>query len=98
MPVQKWSEAQKKLVILELLRGKKGVAELAKEHGMSDAQIYKWRDQALVAIDTCFHGKKATGFKNESSAERDKLLKIIGEQACVIETLKKISEIRSPSL
>jgi len=40
MPVQKWNEAQKKLVVLELLRGKKGVAELAKEHGMSDAQIY----------------------------------------------------------
>ena len=97
MPVQKWNEAQKKLVVLELLRGKKGVAELAKEHGMSDAQIYKWRDQALVAIDTCFHGK-AANFKSEPSAERDKLLKIIGEQACVIETLKKISEIRSPSL
>ena len=97
MPLQKWNEAQKKLVVLELLRGKKSVVELAKEHGMSDAQIYKWRDQALVAIDTCFHGK-ATDFRNESSAERDKLLKIIGEQACVIETLKKISEIRSPSL
>lgn len=97
MPVQKWSEAQKKLVILELLRGKKGVAELAKEHGMSDAQIYKWRDQALLAIDACFQGKSEKD-RGDSSAERDKLLKIIGEQACVIETLKKISEIRSPSL
>jgi|GEM_PF-1193087 len=97
MPVQKWNEAQKKLVVLELLRGKKGVAELAKEHGMSDAQIYKWRDQALVAIDTCFHSK-ATGSAHAFSSERDKLLKIIGEQTRVIETFKKISEIRSPSL
>lgn len=97
MPLQKWNEAQKKLVVLELLRGKKSVVELAKEHGMSDAQIYKWRDQALSAIDTCFQGNNRES-KIDSSAERDKLLKIIGEQACVIETLKKISEIRSPSL
>ena len=97
MPLQKWNEAQKKLVVLELLRGKKSVVELAKEHGMSDAQIYKWRDQALVAIDSCFQGK-STKDRSDSSADRDKLLKIIGEQACVIETLKKISEIRSPSL
>ena len=97
MPVQKWNEAQKKLVVLELLRGKKSVVELAKEHGMSDAQIYKWRDQALVAIDACFEGK-STKHGSDSSGERDKLLKIIGEQACVIETLKKISAIRSPSL
>lgn len=97
MPLQKWSEAQKKLVVLELLRGKKSVIELAKEHGMSDAQIYKWRDQALSAIDTCFQGK-STKDRADTSADRDKLLKIIGEQACVIETLKKISEIRSPSL
>jgi transposase-like protein len=96
MSVQKWSEAQKKLVILELLQGKKSVIELAKEHGMSDGQIYKWKDQALLAIDTCFQNKEVS--KNDFSAERDKLLKIIGEQACVIDTLKKISEIRSPSL
>lgn len=96
MPVQKWNEAQKKLVILELLRGKKSVVELAKEHGMSDAQIYKWRDQALLAIDACFQNKESS--KNDFSAEREKLLKIIGEQTCVIDTLKKISEIRSLSL
>ena len=93
MPKLKWSKEEKKLVVLELLKGGKSVSQLAKERGMSEALIYKWRDQAFKAIDGTFNGnsdKSDNGF----SGERDRLMRIIGEQACVIETLKKISEMR----
>jgi transposase-like protein len=93
MPKLKWSKEEKKLVVLELLKGGKSVGQLTKERGMSEALIYRWRDQAFKAIDGVFNGnggKTVAGF----SWERDRLMRIIGEQACVIETLKKISEIR----
>ena len=101
MPYRKWSDDEKRLVVLELLKGGKSVGQLAKERGMSEPLIYRWRDQALKAIDGVFKGngnKRGSDF----SGERDRLLKIIGEQACVseavivdgIETLKKISEMR----
>ncbi len=93
MPKLKWSKDEKKLVVLELLKGGKSVGQLARERGMSEALIYRWRDQGLKAIEGAFNGN---GSKAERglSGERDRFLKIIGEQACVIETLKKISEIR----
>ena len=93
MPKLKWSKDEKKLVVLELLRGGKSVGQLAKERGMSEALIYRWRDQGLKAIEGAFNGnggKTEPGF----TGERDRLMRIIGEQACVIETLKKISEMR----
>jgi len=94
MPTQKWSKEEKKLVVLELLKGGKSVGQISKERGISDALIYRWRDQALKAIENAFNGNEngtgAAGF----SGERDRLMRIIGEQACVIETLKKISEMR----
>jgi transposase-like protein len=92
MPKRKWDENEKKLVVLELLRNNKSVSEIAKERGISDAMIYKWRDQALKAIQDTFkeNGRaKDVDFRGQ----RDQLLKIIGEQACVTQTLKKISEI-----
>ena len=94
MPKLRWSKEEKKLVVLELLKGGKSVGQIAKERGMSEALIYRWRDQALKAIEGAFNGND--GGKSEAcfSGERDRLLKIIGEQACVIETLKKISEMR----
>ena len=93
MPYRKWSDDDKKLVVLELLKGGKSVGQISKERSVSDALIYKWRDQALKAIEGAFkgNGKKA---ESDCLGERDRLLKIIGEQACVIETLKKISGAR----
>jgi hypothetical protein len=59
---------------------------------MSDALIYRWRDQALKGIEVAFNDRPKT--ESVVSGERDRLMRIIGEQACVIETLKKISEMR----
>jgi len=50
---------------------------------------YRWRDRALQGISETFSNKKRNNQAN-SDAERERLLKIIGEQACVIDTLKKI--------
>jgi len=93
MPYRKWSDDEKKLVVLELLKGGKSVSQISKERGVSDALIYRWRDQALKAIEGAFKGNGSKA-GSDSTGERDRLLKIIGEQACVIETLKKISEMR----
>jgi transposase-like protein len=92
MPKLKWSKEERKLVVLEILRGGKSVGQIAKERGMSDALIYRWRDQALKGIEGAFNDNRKTGAG--FSGERDRLMWIIGEQACVIETLKKISEMR----
>lgn len=94
MPKLKWSKDEKKLVVLEFLKGGKSVGQIAKERGMSDALIYRWRDQALKAIESAFNGNDGGRTGAGFSGERDRLMRIIGEQACVIETLKKISEMR----
>jgi len=39
MPKLKWSTEEKKLVVLELLKGGKSVGQIAKERGMSEAPI-----------------------------------------------------------
>lgn len=93
MPKQKWSDDEKKLVVLELLKGNKSVGQLSKERGISDGLIYRWRDQALKAIEDAFK-ENGRNRGTDFSAERGRFLKIIGEQTCVIETLKKISEMR----
>lgn len=89
MGKKKWTNQEKKLIALELLRGEKTVAQVSKEYGVSDGMVYKWRELAVKAIGRAFNEKPP---EYGSSAERDRLLKIIGEQTCVIETLKKISE------
>jgi len=64
------------LIVLEILKGAKTVNQAAKEHGVSDSLIYRWRDRALQGISEAFSNKKRNDQEN-SDAERERLLKII---------------------
>lgn len=93
MKKQNWTEAEQRLMVLEILKGTKTVGQVAKERGISDSLVYRWRDRALKAVGEAFSDQKRSKRKEGSTAERDRLLKIIGEQACVIDTLKKTSAL-----
>jgi len=46
--VNRWTPTRKAVVIVELLRGGDAV-ELASKHGLSQAQLFAWRDRFLQA-------------------------------------------------
>lgn len=83
----KWSAEEKMAIVLEGIKGGKSVAEICREHKISQALYYRWRDKFLEG------GKKALvngGFEdNVYKAEKERLQKIIGKQAIQIEILKK---------
>ncbi len=95
MKKQNWTEEEKRLMVLEILKGTKTAGQIAKERGISDSLVYRWRDKALKAISESFSDQQRRQRQENSTAERDRLLKIIGEQTCVIDTLKKTSEMLS---
>jgi transposase-like protein len=82
-----WSKVEMKLVVLEMLRSEKSVAQVCKEYGVGETAAYKWKNKALTAIEDSLDKPKKN---NNPTAEKDRLLRIIGEQSLVIDTLKKI--------
>tara|TARA_B100000959_G_C14905665_1_gene592867 strand:+ start:171 stop:458 length:288 start_codon:yes stop_codon:yes gene_type:complete len=91
MNKKKWSPEEKTAIVLEMLKGQKAVTQICKEYGVSDGVVYKWRDDALEAIQSSLSDKR----KNNNvsvEAEKDRLLKIIGQQTVVIDYQKKISQ------
>lgn len=91
MSHKKWSPEEKMAIVLEMLKGQKPVTQLCKEYGVSDSVVYKWRDDALEAVQRSLSDRRK-GTKISSEAEKDRLLKIIGQQAVVIDYQKKISQ------
>jgi len=87
-----WKPEEKMAVILEGLKGR-GVRDLCREYGISDGQYYKWREEALSGMKKALVNKrhKSNG-ENSWEAERNRLLKIIGEQQMIIDLQKKISK------
>ena len=89
---KKWTTDEKLAIVLDGFKGRV-VREICKEYGISDAQYYKWRDEALNMLKEGFKDRRQKGHRNQSAeAERNRLLKIIGEQHVIIDIQKKISE------
>ena len=86
-----WKPEEKLAVVMDGLRGRP-VREICTEYGISDAQYYKWRDEALRAMQGAFQDKRTKTYSDSSlEAERNRLLKIIGEKELIIELQKKIT-------
>ena len=88
---KEWKPEEKLAVVLDGLRGRP-VREICREYGINDNQYYKWRESALNALKTAFSDKRRKGNRNGVEADRNRLLKIIGEQQLIIDLQKKISQ------
>lgn len=78
-------------IVMEGIKERKSIAEICRTHGISQTLFYRWREQFFEG------GKKGltNGKTGEAAyrAEIEKLQKIIGKQAIVIDTLKKTDEM-----
>jgi transposase-like protein len=89
MKPRKHSPDEKLSVVLEILKSGKSISQICKEHHIHDSLAYRWRDEALEGMK---HGLSQKKPKQTPSADRERLLKIIGQQTVIIDFQKKISE------
>ncbi|CAM4409142.1 transposase [Deinococcus marmoris] len=84
-----WSPELKEQIVLTVLRGEQSVAELARQHGVAESLIHKWRTQFLEAGrarllgDHVDHGVKALEQENE------RLKSLLGEKELSLYIAKK---------
>lgn len=78
-------------IVLEGLKEKRSIAEICREHQISQSLFYRWRDKFWEA------GKKGlvNGVSDDNvyKAEIENFQRIIGKQAIQIEILKKTEEL-----
>lgn len=90
MAHKKYNADEKMAVVMSMLKSQKPVSQICKEYGISDAMAYRWRDEALEGMKTGLSDKRKQRH-HTPEAEKERLLKIIGQQAVIIDYQKKIS-------
>ena len=87
MKKRNWTAEEKFIIVMEGLKEVKSIAEICREHQISQTLYYQWRDKFLESGKDGLAGKKSqeTAYK----AEIKRLQNLVGKQAFVIETLKK---------
>ncbi len=89
MTRRKFTSKFKAKVALEALKESQGLNELAMKFELAPAQISKWKRELFTGAEQVFDQGKSAGKSETESADRDQLLKIIGELKVENDFLKK---------
>jgi len=87
MTRRKFTSKFKTKVVLEALKERSSVAELAQKYELHPQQISQWKREFISGAETVFeNGKKSK--KTEAEEKQEQLLKVIGSQKVEIDFLK----------
>ena len=87
MTRRKFTSTFKTKVVLEALKERSTLADLAQKYQIQPAQISAWKREFLDGASEVFDkGKKSK--KSEAELEKERLLKTIGQQKIEIDFLK----------
>lgn len=89
---KRWSSDEKLAIVLEGLKGTK-VKDICAKYGVAETQYYRWRDEAMESMKAGFADKRRKENRNSGQAEKERLLKIIGEQTAALDLQKKLSKM-----
>jgi transposase len=88
MTRRKFTTKFKTKVVLESLKERSSLAELAQKYELQPTQISLWKREFLDSAESVFE-KGSKSKKTEAEEEKERLLKTIGQQKVEIDFLKE---------
>jgi len=91
--VQRWTAKRCSALVMSIIKGETSVAEAARKHGLTVAEIERWCEQFLAACENALrsHPRDEEGVKDEQIA---RLKKKVGELVLDIDILKEANRGR----
>ena len=88
-----WSNEEKAMIVMEMIKGKEPAAAICIRHGVSATQAYRWQEQFLAGGRAALADKRTRGGRDLVADENRRLKELAGQQALTIETQKKLAGI-----
>lgn len=86
-----WTPEEKATIVLEILREDSTLAEISKKYDMAQPVLSRWKADFIANMSTVFDkkGEEIEKVKQEYEAEKEQLVKKIGELTLDVDFLKK---------
>lgn len=94
--VQRWTAKRRVALVLGLLRSETTVAEAARKHGITVAEIEQWRDRFLLGAENALRARP----KDEEALREEEIKRLqrkIGELTMDLDIVKETMKLR-PSM
>jgi len=89
MSRRKFTSKFKIKVVLEALKERQSISEMARKYELHVQQISKWKREFLDKAESVFDGALKSK-KTQEEEQKDHLLKVIGKQKIELDFLKEI--------
>jgi len=85
---KRWTAKRRVALVMELLRGDTSVAEAARKHGLTVAEVEDWRERFLAGAENALRSRP---LDEEAQHERDtkRLKQKVGELVMELDILKE---------
>ena len=70
--VQRWTAKRRAALVLRLLKGETSVAEAARQHGLTVAEVEDWRDKFLLGAENALRSRP----RNEEALREEELKRL----------------------
>ena len=71
-PIERWTAKRRAALVLSLLKGETSVAEAARTHGLTIAEIEDWRDRFLMGAEHALRSRP----KDEEALKEEQIKKL----------------------
>jgi transposase-like protein len=87
-PQNRWTAKRRSALVLQILRGDVSVAEAARTHGVTVAELENWRDRFLTGAENALRSRPAD---EEAQKEREskRLKQKVGELVMDLDIIKE---------
>jgi transposase-like protein len=91
--VQRWTAKRRAALVLGILKGETSTAEAARKHGLTVAEIERWREAFLAGAENALRARP----KDEEALKEEQIAKLqrkVGELVLDIDILKEANKGR----
>lgn len=91
--VQRWTARRRVALVLSVLKGETTVAEAARKHGLTIAEIEQWRDRFLLGAENALRARP----RDEEALREEEIKRLqrkIGELTMDLDIVKEANKLR----
>jgi Protein of unknown function (DUF1153). len=91
--VQRWTAKRKAAVVMSIIKGETSAAEAARKHGLTIAEIERWKEQFFAAGENALRARP----RDEEAAKDEQIAKLqrkVGELVLDIDILREANKGR----
>ena len=94
--VQRWTTKRKAALVLSVIKGETSIAESARKHGLTVAEVEEWKDRFVLGAENALRARP----KDEEALKDEQIKKLkqkIGELVIDIDILKEAQKPYLPT-